>query len=96
MATSHYGRLACTRRGTRGHEDADEVGIHCRLRLSLLMGNVLWLVAENEEDVERLRELYAGSDVEPYVDQLRAAEEELKAMQAKVKALRKALSRALE
>ena len=63
--------------GLGGHEDADEVGIHCRLCLSLLMGNVLWLVPENEEDAEKLRELYAGADVERYIELLRAAEEEL-------------------
>ena len=74
---------------------AGEVGIHCKHRLSLLMGDVSRLVSGNEEDVERLREMYAGSDVEHYVEQLRTAEEELKVAQAKVKALRKALGRAL-
>ena len=74
---------------------AGEVGIHCKHRLSLLMGDVSRLVSGNEGAVERLREMYAGSDVERYVEQLRAAEEELKAAQAKVKALRQALGRAL-
>lgn len=72
---------------------AGEVGIHCKHRLSLLMGDVSRLISENEEDVERLRELHADSDVEHYVEQLHAAEEELKVLQAKVKALRKALGR---
>ena len=69
--------------------------MHCKHRLNILKGDVKGIVSQNEEDVKEVVSWLPGSDVEAVLNELDAAETEYKNANAKFKAVKKSLARAL-
>ena len=74
---------------------AGQVGRHCKHRVALLYGDVTALQSGNIRDVERLRDLLAGSDVEPHLTRLTALQQRKADVDAEIKRETSALARTL-
>lgn len=68
---------------------------HCKHRLNILAGDASSLVSGNEADIATVREWLEGSDVQKYIEAVHMAERDLWTAQAKFRAAKKALARAL-
>lgn len=74
---------------------AGENGMYCKHRFSLMDGVVDDLISENTNDVERLKELMAGTDVEKVYIEVLAVQAEYNQLDARLKALKRALAQSM-
>ncbi len=74
---------------------AGEVGMYCKHRFALMEGDVTNLISNNYNDVAKIKELIAGSDVEAAIVSLKNAELALDDAKKEVSRRKKALARAM-
>ena len=73
--------------------EAGANGMVCKHRSALLAGEVTALVSPNTMDVERLRDLVRGTDVESRLTEVGVLERELESVKKRLSAATKALAR---
>ena len=68
---------------------------HCKHRLNILAGDAANITSGNAADVAKVMALLDGSDVQKYIEMVNLSERDLWTAQAKLRAAKKALARAL-
>jgi hypothetical protein len=98
-STGNVYEIAASRQGPRFTMnctcEAAVNGLHCRHRMALLDGECTDLVSGNQEDVEKLKILFEGTDAQRYYRELVQLEAELEALKKQVKNHKHAFARAM-
>lgn len=71
------------------------IGKHCKHRISLLSGNTIDIVSNNEHDVKTVRQWMVGTDVEAALNNLAKVEGDFLRLKKEVEAAKHKLARAL-
>lgn len=75
--------------------EAGQNGIYCKHRFALMDGDCEDIVSDNEDDLDVLREMLAGTDVEAAYKIVLQAEQEYETAKRSLSAAKKALARAM-
>lgn len=70
-------------------------GTHCKHRTALLDGECSNLLSDNRADIEKLQQLFSGSNAEKYYCELIQIENEIETLKSKLKSIKRAFSRAI-
>ncbi|NTW64971.1 MAG: hypothetical protein HGB21_01470 [Nitrospirae bacterium] len=71
---------------------AGQVGLYCKHRIRIIMGEDEGVVSHNLQDIHAIREWYSGTDVEAAIKALRKAETHLEEAKSEVAKQKKRLA----
>lgn len=92
--------IVATKRGSNMTMTCDcmgaAMGRHCKHRVNLLCGDITHLVSNNAQDVEKLKEMVKGTDVEHALEAVLEAETAQRDAKRHHDGTKRALARALQ
>jgi hypothetical protein len=74
---------------------AGDNGLYCKHRFALIHGDISDLLSDNDDDVERLQALLAGSDIEAWLHRIVEWEERVAAAKAELAKVKRGLARSM-